>query len=70
VRDPRPLLVLSGVLAVGLALATGVRIPELIAAPFQPITLGVAMAGLAAAASRSYHDLPAARSCLRKPPAK
>ena len=70
VRDPRPLLVLSGALAILLALVTSVRVPELVAAPFQPITLGVAMAGLAAIAFRSYRDLPAARSCLRKAPAK
>jgi hypothetical protein len=69
-RDPRPLLVLSGVLGIGLALATSIRTPELLVAPFQPLTLGVAMAGLAAIAFRSYGDLPAARNCLRKAPAK
>jgi hypothetical protein len=69
-RDPRPLLVLSGALAIGLALVTSVRIPELVAAPFQPITLGVAMIGLAAVAFRSHRELPAARSCSRKAPPK
>ena len=70
VRDPRPLLVLSSALAIGLALVTGARVPELVAAPFQPITLGVAMLGLAAVAFRSYFELPRAGNCLRKPPAK
>ncbi len=70
VRDPRPLLVLTCGLAIGLAVATSARIPELIVAPFQPITLGVAMVGLAAVALRSYRELPRARSCLRKPPPK
>jgi len=49
---------------------TGTRIPELVAAPFQPITLGVAMVGLAAVAFRSYFELPRAGNCLRKPPVK
>ena len=70
VRDPRPLLVLTCGLAIGLAVATSARIPELVVAPFQPITLGIAMVGLAAAALRSYRELPRARSCLRKPPPK
>jgi hypothetical protein len=70
VRDARPLLVLSGALAILLALITSVRLPELVAAPFQPITLGVAMAGLAAVAFRSSSGLPAARNCLRKAPPK
>ena len=70
VRDPRPLLVLTSGLAIGLALATSARIPELIVAPFQPITLGVAMVGLTAVALRSQRELPRARSCLRKPPPK
>jgi hypothetical protein len=62
--------VLSGALAILLALITSVRIPELVGAPFQPITLGVAMAALAAVAFRSSSGLPAARNCLRKAPAK
>jgi hypothetical protein len=70
VRDPRPLLLLSTALAIGLALVTTARVPELATAPFEPITLGVAMAGLAAVALRANHDLPRARSCLREPPAK
>jgi len=70
VRDPRPLLVLTCGLVIGLAVATSARIPELVVAPFQPITLGVAMVGLAAVALRSYRELPRARSCLRKPPPK
>lgn len=70
VRDPRPLLLLSSALAIGLAVVTSARIPEVVAAPFQPITLGVAMVGLAAVAFRSYHGLPLARNCLRKAPAK
>lgn len=69
-RDPRPLLALSSALAIGLALVTSARIPELVGAPFQPITLGVAMVGLAAVAFRSYYQLPGARNCLRKAPAK
>jgi hypothetical protein len=70
VRDARPLLLLSAALAIGLAVVTSVRIPDLMTAPFQPITLGVAMAGLAALALRAGRALPRARSCLRKPPAK
>ena len=70
VRDPRPLLLLSSALAIGLALVTSARVPDLVGAPFQPITLGVAMIGLAAVAFRSYDRLPAARNCLRKAPAK
>ncbi|HYV21380.1 MAG TPA: DoxX-like family protein [Candidatus Bathyarchaeia archaeon] len=69
-RDPRRLLALSSALAIGLALVTGARIPELLVAPFQPVTLGVAMVGLAAVAFRSYYELPAARNCLRKAPPK
>ena len=69
-RDPRPLLVLSSALAIGLALLTGARVPELVSAPFQPITLGVAMLGLAAVAFRSYFELPRAGNCLRRPPPK
>jgi hypothetical protein len=70
VRDARPLLLLSTVLAIGLAIVTTARVLELAVAPFQPITLGIAMAGLAAVALRANHDLPRARSCLREPPAK
>jgi len=69
-RDARLLLVVSSVLAVGLAVVTGALVPQLIAAPFQPITLGVAMVGLAAVARLADRDLPRARSCLREPPSK
>ena len=70
VRDPRPLLALSTVLAIGLAIVTTALAPELLVAPFQPITLGVAMAGLALAAVLAGRDLPQARRCLREPPPK
>jgi hypothetical protein len=70
VRDSRPLLLLSTALAIGLALVTSARMPELLVAPFQPITLGVAMVGLAAVALRSDRALPRARNCLRRPPAR
>ncbi|TMC80042.1 MAG: hypothetical protein E6J09_00410 [Chloroflexi bacterium] len=70
VRDARPLLVLSGALGIGLGLATSVRVPDLVVAPFQPITLGVAMAALAAIAVRAASEVPRAARCLRQPPAK
>ena len=70
VRDSRPLLVLSGVLGIGLGIVTSVRVPDLVVAPFQPITLGVAMAALAAIAVRADSELPRAARCLREPPAK
>jgi hypothetical protein len=70
VRDPRRLLLLSSALAIGLALVTSARMPELAVAPFQPVTLGIAMFGLAAVALRAGRELPHARSCLREPPAK
>jgi len=69
-RDARVLLVLSSALAVGLAVVTGALVPQLIVAPFQPITLGVAMVGLAAVALLADRDLPQARRCLRAPPSK
>ena len=68
--DSRPLLLLSSALAIGLAVVTSARMAELVVAPFQPITLGVAMVGLAAMALRADRDLPRAQDCLRKPPAK
>lgn len=70
VRDPRPLLALSTVLAIGLAIVTSALAPELLVAPFQPVTLGVAMAGLALAAALAGRDLPEARRCRREPPPK
>jgi hypothetical protein len=70
VRDSRPLLLLSTALAIGLAVLTSARMPELLVAPFQPITLGVAMVGLAAVALRSDRALPRARNCLRRPPSR
>ena len=70
VSDSRPLLLLSSALAIGLAVVTSARAAELVVAPFQPITLGVAMVGLAAIALRADRDLPRAHDCLRKPPAK
>ena len=70
VRDARPLLVLSGALGIGLGLVTSVRVPDLVVAPFQPITLGVAMAALAAIAVRADSELPRSARCLRQPPAK
>lgn len=69
-RDVRPLLALSSVLAIGLAVVTSARLPELAMAPFQPITLGVAMVGLALVAVAADRDLPRARRCLRKPRTK
>ena len=69
VRDSRALLLLSSALAIGLAVVTGARLPELVVAPFQPITLAVAMVGLAAIALRADRQLPRAKDCLRKPPA-
>ena len=70
VSDSRPLLLLSSALAIGLAVVTSARMAEFVVAPFQPITLGVAMVGLAAIALRADRDLPRAQDCLRKPPAK
>ena len=70
VRDSRPLLVLSTVLAVGLALVTSARMPELLVAPFQPITRGGAMVGLASIALRADREIPSAQNCIRRPPAK
>lgn len=67
VRDPRSLLLLSTALAIGLAVAASARVPELVGAPFQPITLGIAMTGLAAAALRAGRALPRAGNCLREP---
>jgi len=69
-RDVRPLLALSSVLAIGLAVVTSARMPELVVAPFQPITLGAAMVGLALVAVAADRDLPRARRCLRKPRTK
>jgi len=69
-RDVRPLLALSSVLAIGLAVVTSARMPELVVAPFQPITLGAAMVGLALVAAAADRDLPRARRCLRKPRTK
>jgi hypothetical protein len=69
-RDVRPLLALSSVLAIALAVVTSARMPELAVAPFQPITLGVAMVGLALVAVAADRDLPRARRCLRKPRTK
>lgn len=70
VPDSRALLALSGVLAVALAVVTSARTPELVVAPFQPITLGVAMVSLVAVALLADRELPRARRCLREPPAK
>jgi len=69
-RDVRPLLALSTVLAIGLAVVTSARMPQLVVAPFQPITLGAAMVGLALVAVAADRDLPRARRCLRKPRTK
>ena len=69
-RDVRPLLALSTVLAIGLAVVTSARMPDLVVAPFQPITLGAAMVGLALVAAAADRDLPRARRCLRKPRTK
>ena len=69
-RDVRPLLALSTVLAIGLAVVTSARMPQLVVAPFQPITLGAAMVGLALVAAAADRDLPRARRCLRKPRTK
>jgi hypothetical protein len=68
--NARALLALSGALAVGLGVLAVVRIPELLLAPFQPVTIGVAMAALAAVALRADKELPRAASCLRRAPAK
>lgn len=69
VRDARRLLMLSSALAIGLAVMTSARMAELVVAPFQPVTLAVAMVGLAAVAFRAARELPRARNCLREPPA-
>jgi hypothetical protein len=69
-RRPRPFLFLSSALAIGLAIVTTARVPDLAAAPFQPITLGAAMVGLAAVALRADRDLPRAHRCERVPPPK
>lgn len=69
-KDARPFLILSAVLGVGLALVTGATVPELLTAPFQPVTIGVAMAALAAVGLLTARDLPRAASCLRKVPTK
>jgi hypothetical protein len=69
-RDSRRLLLLSSTLAIALAVVTSARMAELVVAPFQPITLGVAMVGLAAVALRADRELPRAQDCLRKPPAR
>jgi hypothetical protein len=69
-KDARPFLILSGVLAVGLAAVTGVMDPALLTAPFQPVTIGVAMAALAMIGLFTARDLPHAGSCLRKVPTK
>ena len=70
IRDARPLLVLSGTLGIALGIVTSVRVPDLVVAPFQPITLGVAMAALAAIAVRADSELPHATRSLRQPPEK
>ena len=69
-RDARPFLWLSGGLGLALAAITGATDPALLSAPFQPVTLGIAMAALAAIGLLTARDLPRARSCLRKVPTR
>jgi hypothetical protein len=69
-HDARPWLLLTGALAIGLALVTATRDPAILVAPFQPVTLGIAMAGLAVLAIRADVDLPRAARCKRKAPSR
>ena len=69
-RDARPFLILSGAVGVGLAVVTGALDPKLLTEPFQPVTIGVAMAALAVIALLTARDLPTARNCLRQVPTK
>ncbi|MFB9328487.1 DoxX-like family protein [Paenibacillus aurantiacus] len=57
----------QAVLLVLLAAAAFVANPELLAAPFNPLTLSVPMIGLNWIASRTVDDLPRAIRCVRKP---
>ncbi|TVX97689.1 DoxX-like family protein [Cohnella terricola] len=52
-------------LALGVAALTGM--PNMLKDPFNPLTLGLAMAGLGAAAARTADELPNAARCRRKP---
>jgi len=52
-------------LALGVAALSGM--PNLLKDPFNPLTLGLAMAGLGAAAARTADGLPNAARCRRKP---
>ncbi|MFS0838565.1 DoxX-like family protein [Paenibacillus sp. 1P03SA] len=57
-------------LLIALAAAALTRSPHLLQAPFNPLTLSGAMAGLCLLAFWSRVDLPQARRCLRKPRGK
>lgn len=58
---------LQAVLLVLLTASALVASPELIAAPFNPLTLSLPMAALGWIASRTANDLPQARRCIRRP---
>ena len=61
---------LTALLMPVLAVIAGIASPELLAAPFGPVTLNAAMAALAGIALLTRRDLPSAARCRRRPPYK
>ena len=64
----RSLFLLNALLLVVLALGAAFSQPRLLVAPFNPLTLNLAMVGLGVAGFLSSSRLPTSRRCLRKPP--
>ena len=63
-------LLLNIILLVALGAGALLSQPAVFVAPFNPLTLNLAMVALSVVALVSAHDLPSARSCSRKKPEK
>ena len=66
----RRLLFLNIVLLIVLGAGALISQPHIFVAPFNPLTLNLAMAVLSVVGLLTSHDLPSARSCRRKPQEK
>jgi hypothetical protein len=66
----QPLLLLNILLLVVLGAGALFSQPRIFVAPFNPLTLNLAMAALSVVGLMAAHDLPSARSCRRRRPEK